>query len=588
MAKKNVEYRLSLEDKFTTALNKADRGVTSFEGKIMKAGRAITGFLAGAAVIKATVNLSKKILALGADLEQSEIAFETFLQSAEKGKKLLTELQEFANVTPFTNVQVIQSARSLLAYNIEAEKLIPTIKSLGDIAAGVGLQKMPNLILAFGQVKAATRLTGMELRQFTEAGVPLLDELSKILMKPVKVIKEDLIPAGDVGFALVEQALANLTNKGGRFFNLMAKQAKSATGLWSVFTGKMQLGSMQLGQKFLPIAKKTTKGLIKMADQFIKITRIPLPEKLESERKAFAGLIISLNDANKSEDDRLKIIEQIRDVSPELAEGIKKEGDQYKISTEELRKYNQQQLNRIVIAKKQEEIDEFKLKAAEAGEKAEEQLAGIQEKRAQAIFKISERNRKDGALVQDILMGNINTETKLSELREKFGEETAMLLNRSGLQTSRNQKEFVNAQNIAIQAIAKRNGLTREEIGLNDEFFDLIGKFNPLWNAQNRAQFNANKLQKEANKLAVALGVTLDENTDKGTVTTTMVPGSELQDGITTIKSAAPKTFNINVQKFIEEFNINTQNITETGEEVKEKVIEALSLGLADIVAISK
>lgn len=587
MAKKNVEYRISLEDKFTRALKKADRGVDSFEKKVMRAGKTIASFLAGAVIVRATVNLSKKILKLGTDLEQSEIAFETFLGSAEKGKKLLTELQEFANVTPFTNVQVIQSARSLLAYNVEAEKLIPTIKALGDIAAGVGLIKMPNLILAFGQVRAATRLTGMELRQFTEAGVPMLDELSKIMNLPVKVIKEDLIPAGDVPFALVEQALINLTEKGGKFYNLMSKQAKSAAGMWSVFVGKMQLGGMELGKKFLPVVKKTTKGLIELADKFIKITRIPLSKKLESERTEFVGLITSLNDINKSEDDRLKILKEIRDISPELVKGIKKEGEQYTISAEKLRKFNQQQLNRIVIAKKQEAIESFKEKARKAGEKAQDALVKIQEKRAQAIFKISDKNKKDGELVQEILMGNINTETTLGELRKKYGEETAWLLNQAGLQTSKNQKEFIAAQNIAIQSIARRNGLTIEEIGLNDEFFDLIRKFNPLFNAQNRANLTANNLRKEAIKLAKALGVELEGNLlTEGLITA--VPGDELKAGITTIKSAAPKTFNINITKLIENFSISTENITETAEGVQEKIVEAMSLALADIQAVAR
>jgi tape measure domain-containing protein len=106
------------------------------------------------------------------------------------------------------------------------------LRSLGDIASGVGMDKLPNLILAFGQVRAATKLTGMELRQFTEAGVPLLEELSNVMGQPVSAI-QDMISEGEVGFPIVQQALQNLTGEGGRFNDLMEKQAQSLGGMWS-------------------------------------------------------------------------------------------------------------------------------------------------------------------------------------------------------------------------------------------------------------------------------------------------------------------------------------------------------------------
>jgi len=89
-------------------------------------------------------------------------------------------MTNFAKKTPFTLQGLENETKKLLAYGISQKEVMADLKVLGDIAAGVGMDKLPNLTLAYGQVRAAGRLTGMELRQFTEAGVPLLEELSKV------------------------------------------------------------------------------------------------------------------------------------------------------------------------------------------------------------------------------------------------------------------------------------------------------------------------------------------------------------------------------------------------------------------------
>ena len=210
------------------------------------------------------------------DFEQVEIAFETMLGSAEKAKELLDGLKEDARKTPFTLPGILDASKRLLAMGIEAGRLRDTIKILGDVAAGVGIDKLPNLVLALGQVKAATKLRGSELRQFTEAGVPLLAELAESLGKTPAEIQK-LISQGAISFEDVRKALENLTTGSGRFANLMERQSQSFLGILSNIKDFLIINAIAIGKELLPQAKA-------MAKEFLAI--------LEVNRELIKGRLI--------------------------------------------------------------------------------------------------------------------------------------------------------------------------------------------------------------------------------------------------------------------------------------------------------
>ncbi len=195
------------------------------------------------------------------DFEQVEIAFETMLGSAEKAKELLDGLKEDARKTPFTLPGILDASKRLLAMGIEAGRLRDTIKILGDVAAGVGIDKLPNLVLALGQVKAATKLRGSELRQFTEAGVPLLAELAESLGKTPAEIQK-LISQGAISFEDVRKALENLTTGSGRFANLMERQSQSFLGILSNIKDFLIINAIAIGKELLPQAKAMAKEFL--------------------------------------------------------------------------------------------------------------------------------------------------------------------------------------------------------------------------------------------------------------------------------------------------------------------------------------
>lgn len=233
MAKNVIQLVVSALDRSSAVLKGIEGRLDAFQGRIEKAARASRIATVGLTTTGIAVGgLGLMAVKAAGRYEQSQIAFETMLGSAEDAQRLLNDLTTFARTTPFELTGLEDMTKRLLAFGIEQENVLKDLEVLGNISAGVGMDKLPNLILAFGQVSAATRLTGMELRQFTEAGVPLLDELAKTMNKPVKEIQK-MVSEGQVGFPIVRQALQNLTAEGGRFEDLMGKQAKSLEGLWS-------------------------------------------------------------------------------------------------------------------------------------------------------------------------------------------------------------------------------------------------------------------------------------------------------------------------------------------------------------------
>ncbi len=199
------------------------------------------------------------------DFEQYNIAFETMLGNAELAKKTLSDLFDFARTTPFDIKGVIVGAKRLLAFGFQAKDLIGIMDTLGNITAGVGTENLPRLILALGQVRAATRLRGQELRQFTEAGVPLIEELSKTLNVAEKDIAS-LVSAGKVSFEDVLKALENLTTGTGRFANLMQRQSRSFLGILSNIRDVVTLLSKDIGDDLLPEAKALANEFLEFLD----------------------------------------------------------------------------------------------------------------------------------------------------------------------------------------------------------------------------------------------------------------------------------------------------------------------------------
>lgn len=173
-------------------------------------------------------NFANQIINVRGEFQKTEIAFETMLGSQEKAQALMAQMVDLAAKTPFSLKDVADGAKQLLAFQIPADQVVDTLTRMGNIAAGLGVP-LSRINLVYGQVMAKGKLMGDDLRQFTEAGIPMVAELAKKFGTTTAAINK-MVSDGKVGFNDVKDVLFSLTSEGGMFFNLMEKQSKSLSG----------------------------------------------------------------------------------------------------------------------------------------------------------------------------------------------------------------------------------------------------------------------------------------------------------------------------------------------------------------------
>ncbi len=169
-----------------------------------------------------------------ADFEVLKLSLDTILGSADKADKLLTQVQAFAAESPLSFAGAAGQTKQLLAVGVAAGQVVPTLRALTDVSAGLadgdGVEaKLKFVAKAFGDVVSSGRMTGQELRQFTEAGVPIFDALAEAIGKPREAIKH-LAEEGEIGPAEVTDALIAMTTGAGKFAGMSEKYARTTAG----------------------------------------------------------------------------------------------------------------------------------------------------------------------------------------------------------------------------------------------------------------------------------------------------------------------------------------------------------------------
>lgn len=294
----NLKLIIEAQDKFSAELKNMQWEINKMQVSVKKTTDAtssalssIKKWIAWLWLSAMVVGATKSMVKLADNLEKSKIAFTTMLWSGEKAEAMLRDLSEFAKKTPFELTWIRSSAQQLLAMWVQAKDMIPTLKSLWDVSAWLSVP-LERLALNYGQVIAQGKLTGKELRDFTTAWVPLLDELSQMLWKSTTAI-QDMISKGQISSDIMVRAFQNMTSEWWKFANLMDQQANTLTWLWSNFEDSLAQLWEEIGSELLPALKEYTKRLWEWLDDNIDWIKKVAKEIVETW-KVIADNVISL------------------------------------------------------------------------------------------------------------------------------------------------------------------------------------------------------------------------------------------------------------------------------------------------------
>ena len=202
------------------------------------------------------------ITKIGAEAEQTSVAFTTLVGSETKAKGMLDEIAKFAAASPFGKLDLTENAKTMLNFGVETRRVLPLLKQLGDISGG-NKDRLQSLSLVLGQVSAAGRLQGQDNLQFINAGFNPLQELAKMTGKSYAEL-QDKMSKGQITFENVTQAIRHATGAGGKFFGMMDKQSQTAAGKFATVLDIITQQAVDIYGKLQPLISKILDLLIKI------------------------------------------------------------------------------------------------------------------------------------------------------------------------------------------------------------------------------------------------------------------------------------------------------------------------------------
>ena len=221
-------------------LERAAKGWQNVNGAMRKQETYLSRLIKRLAVyysVSSVFNFISKIREVTAEFELQRISLGAIIQDQTRANALFAEIKTFALQSPVSVLDLTKYTKQLAAYKIGIDDLFDTTKRLTDVSVGLGVS-MDRVVLAYGQIRAASYLRASEVRQLTEMGVPIIEELAKKLsaangelVKASDVM--DMISKRQISFDMVKEVFEDMTNKGGMFYDMQIKQGNTLYGLWA-------------------------------------------------------------------------------------------------------------------------------------------------------------------------------------------------------------------------------------------------------------------------------------------------------------------------------------------------------------------
>lgn len=264
-----------LRDEYALYKDDAKEVVESNNG-IAISWKKVLAVIGGVGVLKA---LGSEIIRVRGEFQAADTAIQTLLGSKEKADALMSQVREYAKISPLEFSDVTQATQMMLGFNIEAEKVPRYLQAIGDVSMG-DTQRFNSLTLAFSQMSAAGKLMGQDLNQMINAGFNPLQIMADKTGKSIATLKDEM-SKGAISAEMVQQAFIDATSAGGRFYNMSENASKEINGQLSMMYDALDSVFNDLGQK--------SEGVIMSGIQ----ATTSLVENYETVGKVLAGLVIT-------------------------------------------------------------------------------------------------------------------------------------------------------------------------------------------------------------------------------------------------------------------------------------------------------
>lgn len=195
--------------------------------------------------IQAAKEFLSQVIEIGGELEHQKIAMDTIFGDKGKTLELSGQIKGLARQSPFGVMELTKSVKALSAYGVEYNEIYDTAKRLADISAATSVD-INRLILAFGKTKSRGFLDGLEAKQFAYANIPIYEMVRRKLeeLEGQAVTTADVMSRmkkREIGFDIVKDVLWDITDEGGKFYNMQEALAGSVKTSWKLVRDNIEL-----------------------------------------------------------------------------------------------------------------------------------------------------------------------------------------------------------------------------------------------------------------------------------------------------------------------------------------------------------
>ena len=267
--KKAADETIDYMHRMSSEAKASGSEVSGMFKEVVKQTAAFAGLSLGAAGLK---TFATSIVNVRKEMQSLHTSFSVLLGDQAKADAMFGELKDFAVSTPLMLKDLASGAQTMLGFNIEAEKVIPMLKAIGDISMG-DAQKFQSLTLAFSQMSATGKLMGQDLLQMINAGFNPLTEISRKTGKSIAELKEEM-SAGAISAEMVADAFMSATQKGGKFYGMLEKQGKTLKGQFNALQGAIDDMFNALGEKGEGTISATVGGITELVKNYEKVGQV--------------------------------------------------------------------------------------------------------------------------------------------------------------------------------------------------------------------------------------------------------------------------------------------------------------------------